>query len=681
MSHWFKAAVKSPPTMNAAEEDAHLQAVEEALLKLLNDDIEAADLILKQADSSYHHVGRGISGFIAAMLGAEKDLFKEAAAVLQLAENKTWEDMKTAQREPTAYQSAIYLPGTEYQLCYAVSQLTSAVTGVLGGSVTEAIKGFYKLRKAYLTLDGIMEVEKKFLNRAAGRHEAGDLTTLKSQEEKVPANTDTRMSKDSTHEKTYEAIHNPSGVPTNGSSAFQNLTPTTSALTATSRVRSNLLEQDPSALGITTHTDIFIYSGTRLCYGMLLVIFSMIENPIFTKILYIVGFEGDRERGTRYLWEATRFGSFNSAISGISLLGYYNGLVGVCDILPTDADANEDLQGYPKQRCEALLVDMRKRYPESKLWKLEEARMLGYNRNLQGAVDILLSNSDSKMKQIATIYMFETGLVTLCVHDYELCAKSWIQCAEFSSWSPTLYAYMTGIAYVELYRNLRDTDVEKAKIWKNKATEYIRKGPPLAGRQKVMSRVLPFDAFIVRKVKKWEERAKRWGCDLVDAIGVSPLSEQMYLWNGIKKQSVYELEKTLSLLQWERTSQAEKHKADLDEIALSAIIRACVQRNLSNFKECRKILTSEILNRDRHEFTGPLKDDWTLPTAHYEMAALEWKEKDLLGEDHKAKVLDCLQWAEKVQKWGEAYTLDTRMSFKITTSIITINRHRRIMGF
>lgn len=49
----------------------------------------------------------------------------------------------------------------------------------------------------------------------------------------------------------------------------------------------------------------------------------------------------------------------------------------------------------------------------------------------------------------------------------------------------------------------------------------------MAGRQKVMSRELPFDIFIVRKVKKWEERAKSWGVDLVDAIGVSPLNEMM----------------------------------------------------------------------------------------------------------------------------------------------------------
>jgi hypothetical protein len=38
---------------------------------------------------------------------------------LQEAETKTWDDMKKAQREPTAFKSSIYPPGTEYLLCYA----------------------------------------------------------------------------------------------------------------------------------------------------------------------------------------------------------------------------------------------------------------------------------------------------------------------------------------------------------------------------------------------------------------------------------------------------------------------------------------------------------------------------------------------------------------------------------
>ena len=83
----------------------------------------------------------------------------------------------------------------------------------------------------------------------------------------------------------------------------------------------------------------------------------------------------------------------------------------------------------------------------------------------------------------------------------------------------------------------------------------------------------------------------------------------------------------------------------------------------------------------RHEFKGHLKDDWPNPSAHYEMAALTWNEKDLEGVDAKAKVLECEQWLDKTKNWGDSYVLDTRMSFKITTSLITIKRHKTIMGY
>ena len=536
MSRWFRSAAKAQPPMIAAEEEEHLHSVEHALLKLLNDDIDAADKILKQHDSSYHHLGRGISSFLASMLGVEKELLKDAAAALQTAETKTWEDMKKAQRDPAAHQSAIYPPGTEYLLCYAIAQLTSAITAVVSGSVTEAIKGFYKLRKAYLTLDGILKIETDYLKRHAayqpGSVEKDVANHLINEENKSPRPR-TASSTSHAHEPltekrpSYEPVHPAGEEDAFDSATMGKLTPASTIAPTATRVKSNLLEQDPATLGITSHTDIFVHSGTRLCYGILLVVFSMIESPIFTKILHIVGFKGDRERGTRYLWESARFNNFNSAIAGIALLGYYNGLVGICDILPTDAGAENNLQGYPKAKCEALLADMIKRYPDSKLWKLEEARMLGYNKNLDAAVEILASNSNSNVKQIATINMFEMSLAAMIIHDYQLSANCWIQVAELSSWSPTMYAYMTGACNVELYRNLRDTDPTGAQVYKDKATEYIKKGPPLAGRQKVMSKELPFDIFIVRKVKKWEERAKAWNSDLIDAIGTSPLDEMM----------------------------------------------------------------------------------------------------------------------------------------------------------
>lgn len=482
-----------------------------------------------------------------------------------------------------------------------VSQLTSAICAVLSGSVTEAVRGFYKLRKSYLTLDGIMEIEANYLKqRAAG-------TVVSAQPNHVAVNTPPASSHGTSVLETSEpnttdekaSIRAPSTHSSNATDPDLQALPDPTTSTIPTRVESKLLDIDPASVGITSHTDIFIHSGTRLCYGILLVVFSMIENPLFSKILYIVGFKGDRERGTRYLWQAARFDNFNSAIAGITLLGYYNGLVGYCDILPTDAGADDDLSAYPRAKCHTLLADMRKRYPESRLWRMEEARMLAYNRNLEAAVKILADNSDSNMKQIATINMFEMSLSSMFLHEYELCAKSWVQCSELSAWSPTLYAYMAGAAYLELYRDLKKSDPKAAGVYKEKATEYFRKGPPMAGKQKVMSKQLPFDVYITRKVQKWEERAKAWDVDLVDAVGISPLAEMTYFWGGAKKQGLPQLLKSLDIVEWERVSHPEKHQDNLDETAIQAVLKAAFLKNLGRYDDARSILETEILNHDR----------------------------------------------------------------------------------
>ena len=62
------------------------------------------------------------------------------------------------------------------------------------------------------------------------------------------------------------------------------------------------------------------------------------------------------------------------------------------------------------------------------------------------------------------------------------------------------------------------------------------------------------------------------------------------------------------------------------------------------------------------------------------MAVIAWNEKDGEGADHNARVADCEHWLEKTHKWPDTYILDARMSVKITTSLMTLKRHKKIIG-
>lgn len=80
----------------------------------------------------------------------------------------------------------------------------------------------------------------------------------------------------------------------------------------------------------------------------------------------------------------------------------------------------------------------------------------------------------------------------------------------------------------------------------------------------------------------------------------------------------------------------------------------------------------------RNTFRGNLKDDWICQSAHYEIVCLAWSEKDLPGMDYEVKLFDCEQWLMKTQKWPDTYILDTRMSFRVSTSLATVKRHMRL---
>lgn len=624
----------------------------------------------------------------------------------------------------------------------------SAVVGVLNESLTESIRGFYKLRKAFVTLDGILEAENKYMRgiskqsldsrrsvdssrstssaRLNGAVPGGfgvEPVGAKKQEKPISdviqqngvkaaakstatANGQTTPEEDE-EDEFYDAdeVHNEkfktetyaghieiegltndlakSSLDEERRTGSQELPP----LKALSSSHKGL-DHDPDSDIFSNPIDVFIHSGANLCFGLLLVMLSMVP-PAFSKLLYIIGFHGDRDRGLRLLWQASKFHNINGAFAGLTLLGYYHGVVGFADILPeptftttSDNSIQQDVRGYPKERCDTLLKEMRKRHPKSQLWLLEEARMEAMNRHLSTALSILESSSKTKspLKQVVALNMFEKSLNSMYIHNYTLCAESFLNCVSLNNWSHGLYYYIAGAAYVEMYRQSTasgKSDQEK-KTYAEKATEYLQLAPKHAGKKKFMARQLPFDVFVTRKVQKWEQRAREWDVPFIDAVGVSPLEEMIYFWGGYRRMDRSQLQTSLDNLKWsESRHNGTWVKEEKDEKAVLALLRAVTLRNLEQWDEAVSVLKEGVLSVEKGDLKGGLRDDWTSPCAHYEMGVGCWMRRKEGGKKEEEWVKECGEWVDKAAKW-EGYELDARVGLKIATAEDTLKKYHGV---
>lgn len=217
-----------------------------------------------------------------------------------------------------------------------------------------------------------------------------------------------------------------------------------------------------------------------------------------------------------------------------------------------------------------------------------------------------------------------------------------------------------------------------------------------------MARQLPFDVFVTRKIAKWEARAKEWDVPLVDAIGVDPVEEMSFFWNGHSRMTTGQLEESLARLAWcESDANKTWSREGPEEKAILELLRAAVYRSLHNHEEAKRILKTRVLSHEKSVFKGNLKDEWVLPTAHFEMAANLWMERPtyrtlhgLSDPSEKAdnastgsssiarkksssieaeQVHECREYLEHAARW-ERYELDARIGLKVTAAMEAVQK-------
>jgi hypothetical protein len=245
---------------------------------------------------------------------------------------------------------------------------------------------------------------------------------------------------------------------------------------------------------------------------------------------------------------------------------------------------------------------------------------------------------------------------------------------ELNNWSHGLYYYIAASAHIALYRDsvnnteaavshtfhflFLQTHLRSQATHKKKAEEYIKTSKQHLGKKRIMARQMPFDVFVGRKVAKWEQRATESNIDLVDAVGVSPIVEMIYFWNGFKRMLPDDLETSIEKLDWSKEhAKIPLEKDTDDERAIYAVLKAVVLRNLGKTEEARSLLKTDVVEKDRNVLKGGFKDNWTCPVAHYEMGVTYWRdyEKSMSEQD----LVDSASWLEKTAGW-ESYDLDAR---------------------
>lgn len=337
--------------------------------------------------------------------------------------------------------------------------------GILNESVTEALRGFYNVRKAYMVLEGVLERERVYARnhgiKPGSKRPSMDAPTRAGVAEPPrtaaaagpgPPQAQPDASDDSDDDEFVEAQQWHVGpVPNSGylghvegsgnthspdaaAMARLSLDSTGSAKNTQSTATQPPPPQPtpPSAdtdIGeeilprhlITNPMDAYIHSSTYLFFGILQLMLSLVP-PTMGKVLSVVGFRGSRTLGLSLLWRATTFDNLNGAMAAVIVLSYYTGLVAYLDILPATGPG-----AFPEKRCADLIHKLRQRYPESTLMMLQEVRMLTTERRLAEGVALLNKQEEAKLKQLEALKCFEGGLNRMYSHEYEKCAESFEQ--------------------------------------------------------------------------------------------------------------------------------------------------------------------------------------------------------------------------------------------------------------
>ena len=627
-----------PEPLSVGCEIADIRDAMEAADMVVNDDIDGGEARLRDAKdpSAFHLLTLGGTLFVRYLLGAHRDVLVEAVDVFCRCEARALADMKAAQklarrewlkrtlkRDRDSRGASIYSRGTEFAMVQLEAQLLGTVATVMQNpkSVKDAVVALYKIRKLVKTLDRIVDAEgramKRHLSRLAGKSLSDDeefevIDAAGDEEEDDMIALGNALEDDWT-----EVDEGDAALPTE--EAIENILAKldvgqqeVKTAPASRKIEPAL---DPSLL--TNPIDVFIHTSANMCYGLLFLVRGAIPST-FSRLLNVLGFQDDHDRGLRMLWQASQFAdvSVNGAIAGLLLLAYYNETMQAADIQPSETDVKElaaqgEMVGFPRARCRSLIATLSERFPDSGLVTLEAGRLLAFDRDLKESIKVL--DMESETPWITYLILHERAMHSMFQMNWTLMRDLFLRCVPHCRKESARNHFFMACAEVELYRDCfhlaralssdknRSADkkeAEKEAALYEKAALYKK----AAERNLQAAAESHRDFMGLRNIARWEDRAEAMGIDLIDAIGVSPAQEMIFLCHGTNRMQGG-ADRALGDLSWDRCTADKVHvdqiKRDPLEGAVRGLCKASLLRRFGRFREARWALQEEVLKNDR----------------------------------------------------------------------------------
>lgn len=695
-------------------------------LKLLEDSDKEAD----EDERTINVLARGVIEFLEATLSFEADEMKKASATLAKAETLS-QKSKTNAENLKLSNSSKYPPGTVFAVTYTESLLLHALLMIFSESMMEVAKALLKLRKAYYTLQEVLEQIKAANLKAVEEAERKGENLSSSPSAAcfiasgevfnsidIPYKLTDEEAKDKELLEFAEKVHHMrtkrlSGAHIDNPPAINRLRKEL-GLQAMDQLPKKPIEEhvvlDDDIDKSQATIDEFIHSGVNLCFGIIQVVLSLLP-PAIGAVLSVVGFSGSREEGLKLVWKATKHRNVHGCIGLLGLMFYYDGpfqftdddfdvpasvkeylesqnkkeitegdnegkeasvsaqSVGSVDSL--NMDSNTLL--HPGKIMEDALLKSRALFPNSALWLLNEARMLSGKGRLEDAVALMDSIDVNKirMRQVKSLMIFDRAITLIHLHEYDRAADDILSLLEISDWSHAFYSYFAGCCYLEKWRMIQIGDLksEKEEFYKEQATKLIFNSVDYLGKKTWRSKNLPLDRFVARKVAQFKAtQAKLNLMNPLDAIATSPVYEIAYFYNGFNRMSRKHLEISQKMLIEFKNPAVESN--DPDQNLIRDLLVSLTLRRLDKIEEGCKLLDEKVLPA----FFSVSEDN---NVSYVKKSEDPWLYPSALYEralfcwklNGVEKLPECKEWLVRAQNYADDYELSSRVGMKIKAAI------------